>query len=243
MTSLENTSRNSDSQGVKSGSKEDKLDFLQRAWDDTPILKKIPQRQYQVFEQEHRSLIIKLMGAGMDIDNNGILRHIFTGKELHTYLEEKLQRKIKISNIYHHLSKLEDIGVIHEIVTFMEGKRKTRYFGRTAKLYIFYDDPENIIQDPELKKIAKLLSHFNPEIPENDFVKAIKGMFSIQNKEYDEIIEWVTLNHRKISEFDIGPNFIIPFFYDLIHVSKNSGNKQLIKVSEVLQRMLGDHSI
>ena len=243
MTSLDEHSLDIDSQGIKSSSIEDKLHFLQQAWIDTPIIKKVPHKLYEVFEQEHRSLIVKLMGTGMDIDDNGILRHIFTGKELHTYLEEKLERKIKISNIYHHLSKLEEIGVVHEVVTFMEGKRKTRYFGRTAKLYIFFDDPENIIQDPEIKRIAKLFNHFNPKIPEKIFAKAMKAIYSYENKEHDKLFDWIMENHKILSEFDISPNLIIPVLYDLSNVSINIDDEELIKVSEVLREMIEGHTI
>jgi hypothetical protein len=86
--------------------------------------------------------------------------------------KDKEKEIISYTNLYFHLSKLEEVGAIQKIANVIERSHKVAYYGRTAHI-ILPSDPSY-----EFKRYKAVFNEFSK------FVKAIDPQIKFENIEY-----------------------------------------------------------
>ena len=180
-------------------------------WKGIQIIKEIEGNQpKKLVDQKIRSAILNLLREGLeerDEDDNQIRRrYVFSTKEIHSFIKDSIQVKIKISNVYFHLHKLQDQNLVKIIATKKEGRNITHYYGCTARLFLWLGDPVEKLSETEIfQSIHKLISILNPNLF-NNTIEAILTSFAMNKKEnHRRIKEWIYKNEQILinNQFDI----------------------------------------
>lgn len=209
-------------------------------WRTLPAVKSTPGEDYlKIHEQPIRGYILEILREGIEeIDPNTTLkikRHVLTARELYIQVKKKLVSgtSCTLSNIYFHLSVLEeDPGYIKEVLTIKSGKQKIKYFGRTAKLFLYKDSniskelakTKNIIA--ELSIIINILQ---PSVTEEQvkslFTKYSDKRIEAEFNSSDQVTKWIAQHETLLSEHNIDirdlHDFLFPIFFDKSYNSQN----------------------
>ena len=213
---------------------------LYEYWRTLPVLKHVPGKDYlKIQEQPIRGYILEILREGIEeIDPNTNLkvkRHVLTAKELHIEKNKKLTSKTSctLSNIYFHLSILgEDPIYTKEIYTIKSGKQKIKYFGRTAKLFL-YDD-KDIFQDKiKAKNIISELSTIIALLNPTASKERIQSLLNEYNDKWlttqldtkDNVVKWIAKHETLLSEHNIDirdlHEFLEKIFFDKSYIAQN----------------------
>lgn len=196
---------------VTEGLEEDKsisdYDDIYQLWKDIPIVQTLSSSQYlfKATNQPIQNAILKILREGI-IDHNDKKRHFLTANELLEAVNleiEGIQKEIKISMLYYHLDKLQEFLLV-EFVYYIEGRHKRKFFGRTAKFYLFSDtkkEKEKI--ESFFSPISKLIMHYNPKSDIEQY-KQIVNQIIDQEKLFSKLlVTWMRENHELLYELDI----------------------------------------
>lgn len=184
----------------------DGYEDLYQLWKDVPIIQNIAdQSLFRATNQPVQSIILKVLREGM-IDKDDKKRHYLTASELLEVVNDensKLEKPIKTSMLYYHLDKLLELGLI-EFVYYIEGRHKRKFFGRTAKFYLFSDsDKMKEKIEKFFSPIGKLIKHYNPDVDIKDYRKTVEKI-RVQEETYSaELVDWLKENHELLYDLDI----------------------------------------
>ena len=162
------------------------------------------------------------------------------GIEAKTAIDPDIE-PVKRTNLYFHLEKLEEHGVIKVISTTQTGKRSTTYYGRVAKalmpahdvMHELYLDPKQVLLDSA--DFTTLLTRLSPDVSKSDIKKAIKLSKRMFNYNYTTQMEdWWAKNGDELQGLD----FDIRKVFDLFSILYRYDHKTLsglAKLSEMLK--------
>jgi len=216
-----------------SGSKLEETIFSH--WQKIPVIKDIP-------EVMPEDLILQEVRSGiLDIFRNGIeeydekrdlirVRHVFSVKELHKLIKEKLSKKIKLSNVYFHLNQLKDREFVQIVATIKEGRQITHYYGRTAKLFLWGGKEE---KDPKINKFISLMQYFNPDLTSETIKELYESLMHTSLESHNRVKTWMENNIDTLTEQNMDTRDVYSF---LRHLDKcDSKSIELYsKISELL---------
>ena len=105
-------------------------------WKDIPLIMNMEPEKFECLKQETRNQIIEILRTGIEDKNSEYSRrYALNAQEIRELLQKNL--KTSLQNIYFHLNILLEEGFISEIEILKEGRFNKRYYGRTAKLFLF----------------------------------------------------------------------------------------------------------
>lgn len=113
--------------------------------------------------------------------------------------------EITIQNIYFHLSKLEEAGIITRITSIKEGIHSTHYFGRTARLFVHVgsSSQKGFLSDEKVEKIMKLLEVLNHGLSIEAQIKVFDELQEKTDEARERIKKWMAENEKVIIEINI----------------------------------------
>jgi hypothetical protein len=130
-------------------------------------------------------------------------RHAFTARELLDIISENIEKSIKLPNILFHLEKLMSAKMVEVVEEMKEGKTKVRYFGRTAKLFLFGGIDKEFVKKEFFTPISRLIKYYNPEMATSDVDNFFYDYFTVQEAFNNRITKWIEDNHEVINELNI----------------------------------------
>ncbi|MCE7736189.1 MAG: hypothetical protein GPJ54_15010 [Candidatus Heimdallarchaeota archaeon] len=180
---------------------------LFQLWKDIPVVQTLQSSQYlfKSTSQPIQNSILKILRKGISDDNNK-KRHFLTANELLEAVNveiEGLQNAIKISMLYYHLDKLQEFQLV-EFVYYIEGRHKRKYFGRTAKFYLF-GDPKEMDEKVEqyFSPISKLILHYNPNADIEKYKQIVNQIRDEESEFSSSLVTWMRENHELLYELEI----------------------------------------
>lgn len=193
-------------------------------WADLPVLLTLESDEYEKLLKPYpRGEILDILVEGMQenhpVTNELRSRRALSASEIMSKLNERASEKgveeIKKSNLYFHIQKLEDNGLIEARFKVEKGKRTTHYYIRTAKIVTMdahnkYDDTANILNDKEFLKFLKIL---NPDVSLDEIQRATR-LANKKNdwKKIDILRPWLREHERELRDMD----FDMRKLFDLI---------------------------
>jgi hypothetical protein len=190
---------------------DDKRIYFYTYWKTVPAIKEVSgEDKFELGEQAVRKLILKILREGQEDsfgkENKLPKRHVFTGRELADMINagEEMNKELKLPNILFHLDKLIAADMVKIVDEVKEGKTKVRYFGRTAKLFLFNDPKElQAVKQAALTPIIDLMQYFNPNLTKTKIQEKLKEMIDNQLEYNDQVKLWIEQNHEVIAELNI----------------------------------------
>ncbi|MFX0126090.1 MAG: hypothetical protein ACFFAE_20885 [Candidatus Hodarchaeota archaeon] len=186
-----------------SGSELEKTIFAH--WQKIPVIKEISEPMpEELVLQEVRSAILDILRNGIEeYDERHDLvrnRHVFSVKELHKLIKERISKKIKLSNVYFHLNQLKDREFVQIVTSIKEGRQITHYYGRTAKLFLWMGKEQN---DSEYSHFTTLMQFFNPDITSETVKELFKSLLQIKLEVHNRVKMWMENNVDILTELNV----------------------------------------
>ncbi len=187
-------------------------------WKDIPVTCEMKDSCAKIAYQEVRGQILDILREGIvdePIPEHVTIprRHALSAQECQMYVSKRLERRVKLSNIYFHLNRLEEFGFIKEIVTIKGKKHDIAYYGRTAQLFHFggSDSKEKSEEDQKFQEVMiAVLEAFNP---------------TLEKMQITSLIDKLTVNleaHRlaRNTWFSENSQLLNSLEYDILYVDK-----------------------
>lgn len=178
---------------------------LRLSWEETPLIVKVENEDFKILYQENRYMILKALNRGIKETEFHYTRHILTAQEILEYVQNNHNEETKLTNIYFHLQKLQEKGMVKEVTQIGTGKRPKTYYGRTAKIYLNTDDTGYDLENDEyFPKLFEIIKTINPSLSESE----IKNVFVEYNHfKWDEeeriLNEWFSKHRDVLEKVDI----------------------------------------
>ena len=132
-------------------------------WQTIPLVKKMDDEKFNHLKQGTRQKIVEILRTGIDDNSsNHKKRYALTANEIQLLLTND-GLKTSLQNTYFHLNILLEEGFITEIAILKDGRFNKRYYGRTAKLFLFtsFSDEFNQNSVEAKKKFLELIDMVN----------------------------------------------------------------------------------
>lgn len=195
---------------------------LLQHWQDIPVIKEIPETMPALVEQEVRSAILDILREGIeeyDEEHDLVeIRHVFSAKELHKLIKERLSIKIKISNVYFHLNKLKDGGYVQIVTSFKEGRQITHFYGRTARLFLWMGEPldtTDVTDESKFSDFITLLKHFNPDLTSETINELFRSFLQVHQETHDRVKKWMEKNVEILAELNVDTRDVYKFLMSI----------------------------
>ncbi|MHA1462503.1 MAG: hypothetical protein ACTSQ0_05485 [Candidatus Heimdallarchaeota archaeon] len=163
-----------------------------------------------------RMLIPKILMTGIEEEypiNSGSkqIRYAMSVREIMVQLNItakkhfNIDKEFKLTNVYFHLEKLEEAGLIQEVASLTTGKRKkTAYFGNTAIVFIFREDSQIWRNEELLKFMTTAIPKFNKSVSKPDLEKIVEQSDTNRSEEITNKIKvWYEENKEALLESNI----------------------------------------
>ena len=184
-------------------------------WQKLPVLETYdPELYAKIVEPKPRCDILDILVVGEQeihpITNESRVRRALTAKEIMEKLNKGIEnsddRYVKKSNLYFHLQKLEDHGIIQVVVQLPTGKRFTTYYGRRAKIITIsskenYKMGYNILMEREFKTFLRRL---NPELQDQELDRALNLVD--RKNHYQSMTKlhlWLQNHEKELQDLDL----------------------------------------
>ncbi len=154
--------------------------------------------------------------------------------QLSTYSSPEV-KNVTYTNLYFHLKKMLEVGVIQIVAYVIERNHKIAFYGRTARL-IFHSDPSKHLQSYKLRfdELAKLIKILNPEIDNKILVRLPEQYRAIEDERSVKIAKWMAENEGIISKNRLNMDLIYKALNIIIKVS-NIDDQSISDVTELLK--------
>jgi len=219
--------------------------ILYSFWDSLPKINFAKDAEKTYYAHDARILILKTLGEGMKEKNKetgeeDIIRRALNIQEIYQriqlYKEEKRQIEgidwkdfdISLHNLYFHIQKLEEAGLIQTIAILREGKHNVSYYGRKAQVMIFrldYEEYEKIRN--AFQAMAKLVPFVDSKFKSEDVHDFYNRYVSIGKSQVKKLFEQLASFQTALDKTDVDPADILNFLELLTNV--NSGFIALLK--------------
>ncbi|MFX0185591.1 MAG: winged helix-turn-helix domain-containing protein [Candidatus Hodarchaeota archaeon] len=158
---------------------------------DIPLIKYvgIPKQTYESHPIRAAIMRILLEGITEGRPNN---RYALNVKEIKNLLKERKKIDISITNLYFHINKLLNAEFITVVETFKEKRHKIAYYGRSARIVIFYD-PEYQVQKHQEKfsEFIKFVKLLNPNVSVAELENLSEQYFELTEKRAEKLVYWL----------------------------------------------------
>ena len=180
-------------------------------WQKIPVIKEIPEPMpLKLVKQEVRSEILDVLRKGIEeYDEKQDLievRHVFSAKELHKLIKERLSIKIKISNVYFHLNKLLDKGYVQIVTSIKEGRQITHFYGRTARLFLWMGEPldtTDVNDESKFSDFIIILKRFNPDLTSVTINELFRSFLQVYQETHGRAKKWMEKNIEILTELNV----------------------------------------
>lgn len=154
-----------------------------------------------------RNLILKALSAGKLDPEFNKTRHALSVNEIILILKNNFEFETAKSNLYYHVKKLAEIGLITKVRTITVGNISTNYYGKTSKL-IWYKDFEKIEDHSHFTDDS--LSILIQRMDKNQTIESIgdikRKLSTLDRYYHNEFMSWVQENEKYLKGFEI--NFL-----------------------------------
>ena len=203
--------------------------ILYSFWESLPKLKFVKDAEKVYYAHNARILILKTLGEGIKEKNEktgavDIIRRALNIQEIYqriqVYNEEKRQIEgiewkdfdISLHNLYFHIQKLEEAGLIQTITILREGKHNVSYYGRKAQIMIFrldYEEYEKI--QNAFQAMAKLAPFVDAKFDSEDVNEFYNRYVSIGKDQVKKLFEQLASFQTALDKTDVDPVDILNF--------------------------------
>ncbi|MHA2333122.1 MAG: hypothetical protein ACXAEU_13970 [Candidatus Hodarchaeales archaeon] len=147
-----------------------------------------------------RKAITKILREGMLDGKKGKNRFALNAQEIRQLLHERLGTEISITNLYFHLNKLQEAGLIDIVETIQEKRHKIAYYGRRARIIILKDEKlSNEKYQQIFTELGKLVQLSSSGVFQHDkleiLVEKIKDHYE---KKTERLANWIANNETLI---------------------------------------------
>lgn len=201
---------------------EKKKEKIYSFWKAIPLIKNMEAEKGNSIQQETRSQILEILRTGIE-DKHGEYsrRYALNVQEIRELLIQK-NLKTSLQNIYFHLNILLEQGLITEIEILKEGRFNKRYYGRTAKLFLFGKSSD--IPQERIEEIKNTFTNVIKAINADNITKKMDGTVELfLNERMDEFIkseillnEWFEKHAQSFIEYNIDVKLTYGLIRDLI---------------------------
>ncbi len=212
-------------------------DTILNHWNKISAIKEIyDSSSFKLISQGIRSDIVDLFREGIKeynpISEQALTRHVFSAKEILEHMEKTLEAGLTLQNIYFHLSKLEKAGFIIRIAYIKEGRNITKYYGRTARLFVQVGSSNEFFKEDKMKKIQTLIKKINPDITTDTQINVTKELKKSTDESRQRIKHWIEVNEKILLElnYDFRDIYEILFLIDTFDRSTNEITLKLAKL-------------
>jgi hypothetical protein len=187
-------------------------------WESVPKAESLDIRNYE--SHPIRSTVLRILYDGLFgqiLREKQKKRHVLNASEILDELNKRIEtgriigskkgksvpitKPVSITNLYFHLNKLIDNGLIVVVTELLEGphkRNKTKYYGRVAKQLFITDEEESLQMYKRrfdaFERIAKVLGLPLPE----DYADFPNRYLTLKKARYKAIENWVVKNERAI---------------------------------------------
>ena len=201
--------------------------ILQEFWDKLPELKIVKDADRVYYAHSARQLIMKVLGMGVEEQEDEgredkIIRRALSTQEIYQTIQDlrKLDLKefeakdfdISLHNLYFHIQKLEESGLIKPVAILREGRHNVTYYGRTARIMLFnitYEEYEKVKN--AFTAMEKLAPKINPKIKSEDIRKYYKEYVKIGKTLTEKMFNKLTEYEQGFNTTDVDPIDILNF--------------------------------
>ncbi len=211
--------------------------ILYSFWDSLPKLKFVKDAEKIYYAHNARILILKTLGEGFkeegkETGEEDVIRRALNIQEIYQriqfYKEEKRQIEgidwknfdISLHNLYFHIQKLEEAGLIQTIAILREGKHNVSYYGRKAQVMIFrldYEEYEKIRN--AFQAMAKLVPFVDSKFKSEDVNDFYNRYVSIGKSQVKKLFEQLASFQTALDKTDVDPVDILNFLEILTTVN------------------------
>ena len=191
-------------------------------WKNVPTILEIGKDTFaKIVNQDFRGAILDILREGIIddyIQENGLSRrHAMSAPEMLPKIREKLGYKVKLTNVYFHLEKLEKANLIQEVAKKLEGKHYITYYGRTSKLIL--SDDSGVCELKFLQSAYDLAKNLNQEIDTQKLNTLISKIHGRIGELHQIEKEWIQNNHEILFQLDIDVLELFDFIKDYLRNS------------------------
>lgn len=194
---------------VDKSSKNGDYDKLFKFWEEIPVVETLPNDVFlEIDSHEYRTSIVEVLRKGVFDPEFDRYRHALTMKEIMAEVKQSLCKdRLPKSTLYHHRDVLLDLGIIQEVVTILENRRYTTYYGRTARAFIG-DQLSSVKTKEQHKKFLKVLEALNPDEDRKNLDKLINDLDALSLKKHERIVVWLEDHVDLIYQHDLDAIFL-----------------------------------
>ncbi len=194
--------------------------ILDTYWESIPAAKSLDINNYDF--HPIRSNILRILYDGLleeETEEVKKKRHVLNASEILDELNKRIDsgklldskkgkrevliKPISITNLYFHLNKLIDIGVIVVVTELLEGphnRNKTKYYGRIARHLFISDEAESLLKyKRRFKAFKRLAEAIGLTLPE-DYEEFPIRYLNIKKNRYKAIENWFVKHEKTIYE-------------------------------------------
>lgn len=179
-------------------------------WSQIPAIAQYrdDQEKLQLVTQDVRRRIVEILRTGVE-DKHPLTgemkkRRALSVKEIQDFLNKRFEGDhFKLTNLYFHIEKLVQAGLLQEVANIKDGRRTVTYFGRTAKIFLFL---QNEPREPTdlWEALFPIIPKLNPTVTEDEVTRLKKRVFRRNPEVMEEkIIAWFEKNNEVLAGQDI----------------------------------------
>ena len=213
--------------------------ILYSFWDSLPKLKFVKDAEKVYYAHNARILILKSLGEGlkernMETGEEDIIRRALNIQEIYQRIQDYKKEKreiegiewknfdISLHNLYFHIQKLEEAGLIQTVTILREGKHNVSYYGRKAQVMIFRLDYEEYEKTKNaFQAMAKLVPFVNSKFKTEDVNEFYNRYVSIGKGQVKKLFEQLATFQTALDKTDVDPVDILNFLEVLTTVNSD----------------------
>lgn len=221
-------------------------------WESLPRISFVKDAEKIYYAHTARQLILKVLGRGIKeeadtAEDKSVIRRALSAQEIYqrigVYKEEQRDIQgidwkefdISLHNLYFHIQKLEEAGLIQTVAILREGRHNVSYYGRIAQVLIFridYEEYEKIKN--AFSAMARLAPYINSELKTEKILGFYKRYVQIGQSHSKKLFESLAELEKPLQETDIDPDDIANFIELLLSV-----NPEFVELLKELTEYLG----
>ena len=223
-------------------------EILYTFWDSLPKIKFVKDAENVYYAHAARQLLLKALGEGLKEEFKGVkkIRRALSAQEIfqriNVYKEEERSiegidwKKFDVSlhNLYFHIQKLEEIGLIQTVSIIREGRHNVSYYGRVAQVLIFrieYEEYEKIKN--AFEAMAKLAPLVEVKLQSEKIMEFYDRYISIGQNHSKQLYELLLNYELALSKAEVDPADILNFIEVLFTI-----DPEYIKLIEEIKKYL-----
>lgn len=196
-------------------------------WDKLPEHKIVKDSERVFYSHSARQLIMKVLGKGVqeqisDKEDEIVIRRALNTQEIYQAIQDLKKLKLKefdkkdfditLHNLYFHIQKLEEAGLIKPVAILREGRHNVTYYGRSARIMLFkieYEEYEKVKN--AFAAMEKLAPKLNPKLKSEDIREYYNRYVKIGRGLTKKIFDRITDYEAGFNTTDVDPIDILNF--------------------------------